>query len=64
MPDMDGIEATKEIINFDPNAKIIMCSAMGQKPMVLDALDAGAKDFIVKPIQPEKVKQTLKSTLG
>ncbi|SKA02825.1 response regulator [Selenihalanaerobacter shriftii] len=64
MPDMDGIEATKGILDFDPNAKIIMCSAMGQKPMVIDALEAGAKDFIVKPIQPDKVKETLDSILG
>ncbi|MCK8823970.1 response regulator [Fuchsiella alkaliacetigena] len=61
MPEMDGIEATKEILDFDPNAIIVMCSAMGQKPMVVDALEAGAKDFIVKPIQAEKVKETLDS---
>lgn len=64
MPDMDGIEATKKILDIDSNAKIVMCSAMGQKPMVVDALEAGAKDFIVKPIQPEKVKDTLKGILG
>jgi two-component system chemotaxis response regulator CheY len=63
MPDMDGIEATKSILDFDPDAKIIMCSAMGQKPMVVEALESGAKDFIVKPIQPEKVKETLSSIL-
>lgn len=64
MPDMDGIEATEKILDIDPDAQIVMCSAMGQKPMVVDALEAGAEDFIVKPIQPEKVKDTLQSILG
>jgi two-component system chemotaxis response regulator CheY len=59
MPGMDGIEATKGIIEYDSDAKIVVCSAMGQKPMVLEAIEAGAKDFIVKPIKPEKVKETL-----
>ena len=59
MPKMDGIEATKGIIEYDSDAKIVVCSAMGQKPMVLEAIEAGAKDFIVKPIKPEKVKETL-----
>jgi len=64
MPKMDGIEATKKILEHDPDAKIIMCSAMGQKPMVIESLQAGAKDFIVKPIKPEKVKEALSNTLG
>ena len=51
MPDMDGIEAVKEIRAFDPSAKVIMCSAMGQQSMVMDAIKSGAKDFIVKPFQ-------------
>ncbi len=55
MPDMDGIEAVKAIKEFDPAAKIIMCSAMGQQTMVMDAIKAGARDFIVKPFQPDRV---------
>ena len=55
MPDMDGIEAVKAIKEFDPAAKIIMCSAMGQQTMVMDAIKAGAKDFIVKPFQLERL---------
>ncbi len=63
MPEMDGIEATKAIVAEDPDAKVIVCSAMGQKPMVIEALQAGAKDFIVKPIKPEKVKDALNNIL-
>ena len=64
MPDMDGIEAVKQIKAFDPNAKIIMCSAMGQQSMVMDAIRAGAKDFIVKPFQAERVLEAIKKVLG
>ncbi len=53
MPEMDGIEALKKIKALDPGAKIIMCSAMGQQAMVIEAIQAGAKDFIVKPFQAE-----------
>jgi two-component system chemotaxis response regulator CheY len=59
MPDMDGIEAVKAIREFDPSAKIIMCSAMGQQSMVMDAIRAGAKDFVVKPFQPDRVLEAL-----
>ena len=59
MPDMDGIEAVKNIRANDPNAKIIMCSAMGQQSMVMDAIKAGAKDFIVKPFQPDRVLEAV-----
>lgn len=55
MPEMTGIEALKEIMTMDPGANVIMCSALGQDSLVMEALDAGAKDFIVKPFQPEKV---------
>ncbi len=55
MPEMTGIEALKEIMAMDPGANVIMCSALGQDSLVMEALDAGAKDFIVKPFQPEKV---------
>ncbi|MCX7830452.1 MAG: response regulator [Acidobacteria bacterium] len=55
MPQMDGIEATKEIIKIDPKAKIVMCSALGQEALVIESIAAGAKDFIVKPFSAEKV---------
>lgn len=55
MPEMTGIEALKEIMDMDSRANVIMCSALGQDSLVMEALDAGAKDFIVKPFQPEKV---------
>ena len=64
MPDMDGIQAVKEIMSFDPNAKVIMCSAMGQQAMVMDAIRAGAKDFIVKPFQAERVLEAVKKVVG
>lgn len=59
MPKMDGITAIKEIMKHDSNAKIIVCSAMGQKPMVIEALNAGAKDFLVKPFDAERVIEAL-----
>ncbi|TCZ79971.1 response regulator [Paenibacillus albiflavus] len=64
MPEMDGIIALKEIKKLDPNAKVIMCSAMGQQAMVIDAIQAGAKDFIVKPFQADRVIEAIKKTLG
>ncbi|MEF2244553.1 MULTISPECIES: response regulator [unclassified Paenibacillus] len=64
MPEMDGISALKEIKKMDPNAKVIMCSAMGQQAMVIDAIQAGAKDFIVKPFQADRVIEAIKKTLG
>jgi two-component system chemotaxis response regulator CheY len=64
MPEMDGIHALKEIKKIEPNAKVIMCSAMGQQAMVIDAIQAGAKDFIVKPFQADRVIEAIKKTLG
>ncbi|RUS46364.1 response regulator [Cohnella sp. AR92] len=64
MPEMDGIAALKEIRKLDSNAKVIMCSAMGQQAMVIDAIQAGAKDFIVKPFQADRVIEAIKKTLG
>ena len=64
MPDMDGIGAVKAIKEFDPTAKIIMCSAMGQQTMVMDAIRAGARDFIVKPFNADRVLEAIKKTLG
>ena len=61
MPDMDGITAVRKIIELNPDAKIIMVSAMGQKPMIKEALEAGAKDFIVKPFDSAKIVNTLSS---
>lgn len=64
MPDMDGIEAVKEIRAFDPGAKVIMCSAMGQQSMVMDAIKSGAKDFIVKPFQADRVLEAIRKVVG
>jgi two-component system, chemotaxis family, chemotaxis protein CheY len=64
MPDMDGIEAVKAIKAFDPASKVIMCSAMGQQTMVMDAIRAGAKDFIVKPFQPDRVLEAIRKVVG
>jgi two-component system chemotaxis response regulator CheY len=63
MPDMDGIAAVREIKSFDSAARIIMCSAMGQQAMVIDAIQAGAKDFIVKPFQPERVIEAVSKAI-
>lgn len=59
MPGMDGVTALKEIKKIDPDAKVIMCSAMGQQSMVMDAIQAGALDFIVKPFDTERVIESL-----
>jgi two-component system chemotaxis response regulator CheY len=64
MPEMDGITAVKEIKKIDPDANVIMCTAMGQKNMVMEAVAAGAKDFIVKPFQPEKVIEAVQKLIG
>lgn len=64
MPEKDGITALKEIKEIDPEAKIIMCSAMGQQAMVIDAIQAGAKDFIVKPFQADRVIEAIKKALN
>lgn len=64
MPEMDGITAVKEIKKIDPEAKIIMCSAMGQQAMVIESIQAGAKDFVVKPFQPDRVLEAVKKVLG
>ena len=64
MPEMDGIEAVRRIKTLDPNANIIMCSAMGQQAMVIEAIQAGAKDFIVKPFQANRVLEAVRKVLG
>lgn len=64
MPEMDGITAVAEIKKIDADCKIAMLSAMGQQTMVMDAIKAGAKDFVVKPFQPDKVLATIKKLIG
>ncbi len=62
--EIDGIAAVKEIMKLDPQAKIIMVSAMGQHSLVVEAIQAGAKDFVTKPFQPSRVVEALKRVLG
>jgi two-component system, chemotaxis family, chemotaxis protein CheY len=64
MPEMDGIVALKRILAADKAAKVVMCSAMGQQAMVIEAIQAGAKDFIVKPFKPERVIDAINKTLS
>lgn len=64
MPEVDGIQALKNIKAADPNAKVIMCSAMGQQAMVIESIQAGAKDFIVKPFQADRVLEAVKKVVG
>lgn len=64
MPNKTGIEALRDIKAADPSAKIIMCSAMGQEAMVVEAIKLGALDFIVKPFKPERIIQAVSKVLG
>lgn len=64
MPEVDGITAVREIRKMDPNSKIIMCSAMGQQAMVIESIQAGARDFIVKPFQADRVIEAVRKALG
>ena len=64
MPNMDGLEALKAIKSKNPAANVIMCSAMGQEAMVMDAIKSGAKDFIVKPFKPDRIMKTVTAILG
>lgn len=64
MPDCDGLEGLSKIMEANSNAKVVMCSAMGQQAMVLDAVKRGAKDFIVKPFQAEKVIASVNNVLN
>lgn len=64
MPNMDGLEALKAIRAKNANANVVMCSAMGQEAMVIDAIQSGAKDFIVKPFKPDRIMKTVTAILG
>jgi two-component system chemotaxis response regulator CheY len=64
MPEMGGIDAVREIVKGDPQAKILMCSSMGQQSLVVEAIQAGAKDFIIKPFQPSNVLEAVKKAVG
>ena len=64
MPEMGGVDAVREITKFDPSAKVLMCSAMGQESLVVEAIQAGAKDFVVKPFQSSRVLETVQRVLG
>lgn len=64
MPDVDGIQALKQIKASDPSAKVVMCSAMGQQTMVLEAIQNGARDFIVKPFQADRVLEAIGKAAG
>ena len=64
MPNMDGLQALKKIKEGDASAKVVMCTAMGQESMVVDAIKSGARDFIVKPFNEERIVQTVNSVLG
>ena len=64
MPEMDGLAALKEIRSIDPSAKVVMCSAMGQQAMVIESIQAGARDFIVKPFQADRVLEAIQKALA
>ncbi len=64
MPEMDGISALKAILEVDPGARVIMCSALGQESKVLESIKAGARDFVVKPFQPDRVLEAVGKALA
>ena len=64
MPVMDGLEALKKLKEINSDVKVVMCSAMGQEAMVVEALKLGAKDFIVKPFKPDRIMKTINGILG
>jgi two-component system chemotaxis response regulator CheY len=64
MPQKDGLTALREIIELDPTARVVMCSALGQETKVLESIKAGAKDFVVKPFQPERVLEAVGKALA
>ena len=64
MPEMDGLQALKEIRSFDPKAKVVMLTALGQESVVLEAIKSGARDFVVKPFEPDRVLNAIRKALG
>jgi two-component system chemotaxis response regulator CheY len=64
MPEKDGLQALREILSYDPTARVVMCSALGQEAKVLESIKAGAKDFVVKPFAPERVLEAVGKALG
>ncbi|RKZ06102.1 two-component system response regulator [bacterium] len=64
MPEMNGIDAVKEIIEMDSQARIVMCSALGQQALVQEAISAGAKDFLIKPFNPSRVVEVVNKVLN
>jgi two-component system chemotaxis response regulator CheY len=64
MPEKDGLAALREIIALDPSARVVMCSALGQEAKVLESIKLGARDFVVKPFQPERVHDAIAKALG
>jgi two-component system chemotaxis response regulator CheY len=64
MPEKDGVAALREIISIDPAARVVMCSALGQESKVLEAIRSGAKDFVVKPFQPDRIQQAIEKALA
>jgi two-component system chemotaxis response regulator CheY len=63
MPKMDGLTTLRKMLELNPQAKIVMCSALGQQQLIIQAIQAGAKDFIVKPFRPERVISSIKKVL-
>jgi two-component system chemotaxis response regulator CheY len=64
MPERNGIEALKEIVRIDPEARVVICSALGQESLIIEAIEAGAKDFIIKPFKPARVIEVAQRVLG
>jgi two-component system, chemotaxis family, chemotaxis protein CheY len=63
MPNMNGLEAMRKIFQLDPKARVIMCSALGQQNLIVEAIKAGVKDFIVKPFKPERILSAIEKAL-
>ena len=64
MPEMNGLAAMKRILEADPGARIIICSAIGQQSLIVEAIKAGARDFIVQPFKPERLLRAIAKVLG